>query len=128
MTSPIYSDFRDDFMMHPIKKDIAVAKDADAVKQSIKNLMLTGTYERRFRPLIGAGLQKYLFENVSAITGTSIRSAIIRMIQIYETRAEVLDVNVQVLPDQNAYSATVTFRIINRIEPITFSVILERLR
>jgi phage baseplate assembly protein W len=123
-----YSDFRNDFAAHPVKHDLVLLKDEDAVKNSIKNLMFTGPYERRFRPGIGSGLQKYLFENVTPVTATLIRSSIVRCIQTYEKRAELLDVNVQISPDQNAYSATITFRVINKIDPITFSTILERIR
>jgi phage baseplate assembly protein W len=123
-----YSDFRDDFRTHPVKRDLVLARDEEAVKQSIKNLLFTGPYERRLRPGIGAGLKKYLFELVSPVTATLIRSAIVRCIQTYEPRAELVDVNVQVQPDQNSYSATITFRVINRIDPITFTAILERVR
>lgn len=127
-TPNLYSDFRDDLGIHPVKKDLLVVKDADAVKQSIKNLMLTGPYERRFRPAIGSGLQKYLFELVTPVTATLIRTSIIRTIQAYEPRAELLDVTVTVSPDQNSYTATITFRVINNINPIVFSQILERIR
>jgi phage baseplate assembly protein W len=127
-TPNLYSDFRDDFMIHPIKKDLIAIKDADSVKQSIKNLLLVGPYERRFRPNIGSGLKKYLFELVTPVTATLIRTSIIRVIQTYEPRAELLDVSVTVSPDQNSYSATITFRIINNINPITFTQILERIR
>jgi phage baseplate assembly protein W len=123
-----YTDIRDDFRVHPIKKDLVSIKDEDAVKQSIKNLLLTGPYERRFRPTLGSGLQKYLFELPNPITASLIRTSIIRTIQVYEKRAEVLDVNVQVDNDRNRYAATITFRIINKIEPVTFTAILERIR
>jgi phage baseplate assembly protein W len=127
-TQSKYADIRDDFRVHPIKKDLVVLKDEDAVKQAIKNLLFTGAYERRFRPALGSGLQKYLFELPNPITASLIRTSIIRTIQVYEKRAEVLDVNVQVDNDQNRYAATITFRIINKIEPVTFTAILERIR
>lgn len=123
-----YSDMNTQFDIHPIKKDLLVVRDENAVKNAVKNLLLTGPYERRFRPTIASGLQKYLFEPVSPTTAGFIRTSIIKTIQTYEPRAELQDVNVQVNPDGNSYSATVSFRIINRSEVITFSTILTRVR
>lgn len=122
------SDFKINFDVHPTKKDLLLDKNGDAVKNSIKNLLFTGPYERRFRPALGSGLKKYLFEPISQSTALSIRTSIINMIQNFERRAELLDVAVGVTPDYNAYSATITFRVINRIEPLTITTILERVR
>lgn len=124
----LYSDFRSDMLLHPIKEDLILLKDEEAVKNSIKNLMLTGPYERRFRPSLGAGLQKYLFENISPQTAIQIRTAIITTIKTYETRCELLDVNVQINPDYNSYSASILFRISSSTAPVSFTTILERIR
>jgi phage baseplate assembly protein W len=91
-------------------------------------LMFTGPYERYFRPSLGSGLQKYLFEPISPTTADSIRTSIVRMIQTHEPRAELIDVIVVVTPDYNAYNASIVFRTINRVEPITINTILERIR
>ncbi len=122
------SDFKINLDMHPSKKDLLLDKDGDAVKSSIKNLLFTGPYERRFRPALGSGLKKYLFEPISQSTALSIRTSIIKMIQNFETRAELVDVIVNVTPDYNAYSAIIVFQVINRIEPLTINTILERIR
>lgn len=122
------SDFRNDLAAHPSRHDILMNKDGDAVKNSIKNLLFTGPYERRFRPALGSGLKKYLFEPVSQSTALSIRTSIIKMIQNFERRAELIDVAVNLTEDRNAYSASITFRVINRIDPLTINTILERIR
>jgi phage baseplate assembly protein W len=122
------SDFKNNLDFHPSKQDLFLHKDEMAVKNCIKNLLFTGPYERRFRPALGSGLKKYLFDPVSASTADSIRTSIIRMIQNFEKRAELIDVIVQVTPDYNSYSATIVFRTINRIEPLTINTILERIR
>ena len=44
--------------------DIFKKEDAAAVKQSVKNIVLTNPGEKPFRPFYGAGLTQFLFENV----------------------------------------------------------------
>ena len=51
--SVVYSDFDLSFLKHPNTKDITILKDLDAVKQSIKNLILTSRGERPFQPTLG---------------------------------------------------------------------------
>lgn len=128
VSTPVNSDFTTNLDVHPFKKDLVLDKNQEAVSEAIKRLLFTGPYERRFRPALGAGLKKYLFENITQSTALSIREAIIKAIQNFERRAELIDVEVVVTPDYNAYSATITFRTINRIEPITINAILERIR
>jgi len=124
----IYSDFRTDFQIHPATADIARLTNEEAVKRSIRNICLTSPYERPWNPRFGAGLSAYLFEPISAITEELIRKAIKDAIANYEPRALTYEVYVQALPDQNAYTATVIFSVINRQDQITFSVLLNRIR
>lgn len=124
----VYSDIRTNLDLHPVKQDIVLLTNADAVKNSIRNILLTRPYERPRKPKFGAGLAGYLFENVSKATEGSIRDAIILAIENYEPRAAIIEVYVSVLPDQNAYAATVIFSIVNQIDPVKLDVLLERIR
>ena len=47
---------------NPITKDIVVLKNEEAIKQSVKNLVLTQIGERHFSPLLGTNTTSYLFE------------------------------------------------------------------
>jgi phage baseplate assembly protein W len=123
-----YSDFKVDVDEHPVSKDLALSVNADSVKRSVRNLLLTGTYERRFRPQIGSGLQKYLFENVTPVTAQLIRQSILLTLSNFEPRARVVSVRVKVSPDQNAYEATVKFGIENLPEVVEVSQLLRRVR
>lgn len=42
----LYSDFRKDLLTSPLSEDIVMLRDEDAVKESIKNLLLTDPGER----------------------------------------------------------------------------------
>tara|TARA_B100000900_G_C20446267_1_gene661182 strand:- start:398 stop:829 length:432 start_codon:yes stop_codon:yes gene_type:complete len=58
----IYKDIDITFERHPITNDITVKKDVDAVKRSLKNIILTNHYERPFKPNFGSNLRSRLFE------------------------------------------------------------------
>jgi hypothetical protein len=127
-TQNIYSDLTTNFTTHPIKGDLILLSNADAVKRSIINLMYTEPYERFFSPNIGAGLKAYLFENISQDTEFMIKEKIKEVITNFEPRANLIDVSVKAVPDQNLYTASIVFSIVNSINPITLEVILQRVR
>ena len=43
-------------------KDVTTKKDSDAIKRSIKNIILTNKFERPFKPNFGASVRNMLFE------------------------------------------------------------------
>jgi phage baseplate assembly protein W len=57
----VYADLDMNFKAHPITGDLSIKKDSDAIKQSIKNIMLTNYYERPFKPSLGGGFRDLLF-------------------------------------------------------------------
>jgi len=123
-----YSDFKVNLTPHPVKKDVVVNTNEDSVKRSIMNLMLTSPYERFFNPSIGAGLRDYLFENYGSLTNDAIKDKIREVISAYEPRAELLDTTVETTPNQHDLEITIVFATINTPEPLTLSLILERIR
>lgn len=123
-----YSDFKANLDENPVTGDLVVITDASAVKAAVKNLLLTGQYERRFRPYIGSGLQKYLFENVDDTTARLISDSIATTLSNFEPRAQVISIDVDVQPDMNSYSATVKFAIVNLTGVYTVSQIIRRIR
>tara|TARA_B100001093_G_scaffold508198_1_gene569943 strand:+ start:5721 stop:6119 length:399 start_codon:yes stop_codon:yes gene_type:complete len=124
----VYSDFRNDFAFHPIKKDIVKVTNEEAIKQSVLNLLQTNQGERLFQPTLGGDLSAYLFENVTPFTEKAIQNAIVATIENYEPRAGLLDVIVSANPDMNRYSVTVSFYVINKEEPVQLDFILDRVR
>jgi len=108
--------------------DIYKKKDAAAVKQSIKNLLLTDFYEKPFQPFFGANLRAMLFELADEDTEDEVEENIINAINKYEPRAEILTITVNVLPDQNDMRVSVYFKIISTQETVTFTTNLSRLR
>jgi len=108
--------------------DIYKKRDAAAVKQSIKNLLLTDFYEKPFQPFFGANLRAMLFELADEDIEDEVEENIRNAINKYEPRAEILTITVNVLPDQNDMRVSVYFKIISTQETVTFTTNLSRLR
>jgi hypothetical protein len=123
-----YRDLNLSFIANPVRKDISTLSDADAVKRSVVNLVLTKHYERPFHPEIGCNVTALLFENVSSITALSIRRSVEDVIQNFEPRVQLQSVAVNVNPDANGYDVTITFFVLNVRDLVTVDFFLERLR
>ena len=124
----LYSDLFTNFVVHPDLHDVVLKKDAGAVKQSIRNLILTDKYERLFQPTIGSNIRRKLFELASPLTQKELENDIMTTIINHEPRAQNVSVVVTPNPDENAYAITVTFFPINSSTPETLSTLLFRVR
>ena len=124
----LYSDFYKDMRVSPISKDLALVKDEDAVKQSIRNLMLTDPGERLMQPNIGGGIRELLFEQMTPGTLKLMEENIVDTIEIYEPRAQLIDVRVIAGLDDTHVNITVLFSVRNEEQPIQLDVILDRTR
>lgn len=114
--------------IHPIRKDIIPLKDDAAVKNAIKNLLITNAFERPFQPALGANLRGLLFEPADAITKIALKQNIKDVITTYEPRVEVLKVEVKDESEYNSYRVLVTF-LIKNIETVdAVEIVLKRLR
>lgn len=125
---PGYSDLDLDFLAHPTTKDIVKKTGDDAIKRSVRNLVLTNFYDRPFRSYIGSNAQKLLFEPITALTSQFLKDAIKEVIANYEPRVSILDVVVNVNPDNNGYDVTIAYVILNRNQPVQINLFLERIR
>lgn len=128
MTTELYSDLTTNFTIHPVKGDLVLLKDSEAVKRSIRNLILTDPYERFFNPTIGSGINASLFENMSRDTESIIKIRVTETIENFEPRANLISVNVKALPDDNAYRVNIVFSVNNNVQPVQLDFILRRVR
>lgn len=124
----IYSDFFKNFNAHPEKKDLARHVNEYAVTEALKNLILTNKGERFFNNLYGCDISKALFENINPFTMSTINTLIQTAIRNFEPRVNVIDLTTAALPDNNSVEITITYSLINDTTPITFSLILDRVR
>jgi phage baseplate assembly protein W len=108
--------------------DIYKKFDAAAVKQSVKNLLLTSRYEKPFQPNFGANLNSALFALDTDYDPDYIQDLIADAIAKYEPRARVLEISLNLLPETNALDATIVFQVVNTNEIVSVDVSLTRLR
>jgi phage baseplate assembly protein W len=114
--------------LHPIRKDIMPLKDDNAIKNSVRNLLLTNFYERPFNRDIGANLRGLLFEPADAITKIALKENIRRVIRKYEQRVITKAVDIENDEDNNAYNITVIFKIKEYDNNESVEIVLRRLR
>lgn len=108
--------------------DVAVKNDENAVKQSIRNLVLTANYERPFHPELGCQVHNLLFENFTPMTEVIVRQTVYDVLVKFEPRIFVIDVDVNAQDDLNTLGVTVTFRFTNDPRPVTVTTFLSRVR
>ena len=108
--------------------EIFKKESAAAVKQAVKNLMLTNYFEKPFQPLFGANLRELLFDLADDDAEEDVEERIINAISVFEPRAQALNVTATATPDRNSIRVTVEFRVINTQETVTVTTVLARLR
>ena len=113
---------------HPIQKDIIPLKDDKAIRNAVKNLVLTNFYERPFQHSKGANLSGLLFEPADMITAYEIKESIREVITYYEPRVIIRGVNVLDDLDQNAWIINIRFLIKNINIETNVEVLLRRTR
>ena len=124
-----YSDLDLFFSKKATSNDISKVTDVQAVKRSIRNLILTDHYEKPFHPEIGSGIRGILFELMSPLTANVLAKVVEDVIENYEPRAKLIGVTVYPDMDRNAYEVTIEFYVINTpTELVELTVMLERLR
>ena len=123
----LYKDIDLTFAAKP-SGDIFKKTDAAAVKQAIKNLMLTNYFEKPFQPRFGANLRGLLFELADDDAEEDIEERCINAINVFEPRAQALNITAIAKPDRNSISVVVEFRVINTDELVKFTSTLARLR
>ena len=128
-SSRVYKDLNLNFTTNPVTSDVTTVTDVNAVKRSVRNLLLTNHYDRPFHPEIGSNVQALLFENFGPITGNQLTTTIEEMIANFEPRARVESVECFPLQDRNTYDVRIYFYVENMpAELIEFQTLLEAMR
>lgn len=122
-----YSDL--DLRLLPvIKNDIVPLVDIDAVKASVRNIVLTNYGERPFQPNLGANLRALLFEPADQFSNFAITSNIKFALEKFEPRITNIAISVSFSESDNRYTVIVMFRVISLNQNVDMSIRLERLR
>lgn len=126
--SRTFTDLDLNFIANPMTGDVSSKYDSNAIKQSIKNLILTKNYEKPFHPEIGSQVNSLLFEPYTPLTKGMLEQAVRNTIINFEPRVLLQDVRVSLSNDDQTAFITIIFTIINTAEPIKLDVALSRTR
>lgn len=127
-TNTIYQDFPLDFTIHPIRKDLVLVQNENAVIRSIRHLLQTNHYETPMHPEIGCNIRKLLFENTSEFTARDLSRFIQETIENFEPRARIQSLIVTPDEDKNLYNVKLRVFIDTFATVTTVNLILERVR
>ena len=128
----LYKDLNLFFTPNPVTKDVSKVTDVQAIKRSVRNLVLLNPGEKPFHPEIGTGIRASLFENFGPIELSVLRTRIEFSINKYEPRATLQSVDFGIEDqnlDNNTLSCKISFLINNapdRLEEV--DVMLQRIR
>lgn len=111
-----------------ILTDIFKKTDAAAVRQSVKNLLMTNFTEKPFDPYFGGNLNAFLFSLSAEFDEIEIQETIAHAIANFEPRAIVRGTDVKLSPDYNTVYVTVKFQVVNTAQEEEITVSLTRLR
>jgi phage baseplate assembly protein W len=124
----LFSDFLNDLTPHPITKDITRLKNEQAIKQSLRSIVLTSYGERFFQPNIGSDIKKFLFEPNDVVLAENVKFATENAIRFHEPRVNILGVEVNSFAEEDRLSVNIVFSIINSINVQNLNLILRRVR
>jgi len=116
------------FQPHPYTSDVNRKFNLDAIKASVKNLILTKNYERPFHPEIGTQITNMFFENYSPALKNAAERSIMMTLERFEPRINVISVDITENQDVNELLVDITFTPKNIDTPITITQTLGRLR
>lgn len=123
-----YSDLDLDFIPKLGTKEVNKLIGVEAIKRSVRNLILTNFYERPFRHYLGSNAQTILFDPITTMTAHMLNTAVIETIKNFEPRVRLISVATTPKYDENGYDCQITFQPLNRLEPVVTSLFLERIR
>lgn len=127
-TPIVFSDIDLRFEKNPITGDVARKNNDEAIKTSLRNLIMTSFYERPFNSSLGSPIRSMLFEPITPMLGVVVKKSIEQVVLNFEPRVDLTEVVVTAQPDQNALQVTIHYTILGTQAIQTFSMILERTR
>ena len=124
----LYSDLDLSMSIHPTKMDIIPLNDIQAVRNSVKNLILTNFGERPFQSKLGSNVTGLLFEPADQFTAIQMKKEIDRLLRDHEPRINMVKIQILDDVDANAYRVSIGFNVITQNTTTEVELGLQRLR
>ena len=128
-----FRDFDLKMMLNVATRDVVTKKDVNAIKQALKNLILSNVFDRKFNPAFGGNIYKELFEPMDQITVGIMETRLNNVIKAFEKR--IINSKVKVIPiygqtatDQNKVRIVITYALPRVDRELQTEFTIERLR
>ena len=123
-----FSDFDIRMKAHPSHGDVINLVDIDAIRYSIRHILLTSYNTKPFQPEFGSAMPQYLFENDGPFIRYLMRSEIKTSINALEPRVNVSSIDLEMDATGNSYNITLNLTIVQTGVDISLPISLERTR
>ena len=127
-TTRPYKDVSLTFARNVVTSDVVTVSGADAVKRSLKLLIMSRAGETPFFPEFGSLIFPLLFEPIDPITTVLLQHEMRATIAAYEPRVNIRQFTVTPSSDELGYDIDCLFTIVNQVSPVTLTLYLSRLR
>lgn len=122
-----FVDLNPKFEKNPLTGDLPVLKNENAIRQAVKNIVMTQRGERPFRPFFGSTVGSVLFENLDLYNVDEISIAIEDALKAYEPRVQMQNVTVINDIDSNSVEVVIDYTITGiPLDTQSLNLILER--
>ena len=121
-----FRDISTNLVRNPFTSDVAVVNNADAIKQAVKNLILTAPGEKLINPKFGSKVSQLLFEPLDPFLVDTLQTEILNTIKNNERRVVVTNLECTLNYDENSIEVTLEYQIIGLPITQTVQFVLER--
>ena len=121
-----FKDLAISFNANPSTGDFGVVKNENAIKQSVRNLILTMFGERPFQPSIGSRVKMLLFEPWDPFAVDTIKSEIFNVIKRLEPRVRCTGGGLRDESDINSVHISIDYTIVGQQEVQNIDFLLEK--
>ena len=121
-----FKDLAISFDDNPNTNDFATVTNENAIKQSVRNLILTTFGERPFQPNLGSRVKRLLFEPFDVFLAEDLKAEINNTIERLEPRVRVVNVDVQLSEDENSIDVALEYNIVGQPQTQVVEFLLER--
>lgn len=106
--------------------DIVADYDINAIKNSLYNIFTTKPGQKILNPTFGSSLDQFLFQPITKVNANLLSNEIIRNVETFEPRIEVVKVQIMPMPDENQYYIIFMYKLLNINSIEKFEIQLQR--
>jgi len=110
------------------KGDLSIVTNRDAINQSIYSIIKTRRGSRVGNPTFGAGVESFLFEQLTQDTAESMGKSIVNQITLWEPRIKILSTDLKIFDaPQAGYELSIRYMILQTFTEGNFEMFLTKL-